>query len=151
MHDGADGPALPPGHLERVDDDVGGDAVGDRPADDAAGERVDHGRAVDPAVAGAMLRDVAEPEPIRLVRAELPLHQVVVRGGVGLPAAPLPAMTDASEVRLPHQPCHAFPADMDAQPESQLGMHARRPVGAARARVDLPDGGRQRVVREPAQ
>ena len=53
------------------------------------GERIDHGGAVDPAVFRAVLRDVAEPEPepVRLRRPELPSHEILMRRGVGLPAA----------------------------------------------------------------
>lgn len=107
---------------------------------------VDHRRAVYPAIAGSMLRDVAEPEPIRTIGAELPLNQVFVRGGVGLPAAPLATMRDAREIGEPHQPRDTLAGHVRAHPKPQFRMHARRPVGAARARVDLPDPGRQRIV-----
>jgi hypothetical protein len=90
--------------LPRVDDDLGGDPVADRPADDAAAERVDDGGAVDLSVSRAVLCDVAEPEPVGRVSAELPLHEVLVRGGVGLPAAPLPAVRDSGQPAQSHQP-----------------------------------------------
>lgn len=94
----------PAGHLKRVDDDLGSDPVADRPADDAAAERVDDGGAVDPSVSRAMLCDVAEPEPVGRVSAELPLHGVLVSGGVGRPAAPLPAVRDSGQPAQPYQP-----------------------------------------------
>ena len=65
------GTAPPPGHLKRVDDDLRGDAIADRPADDTARVGVDHGGAADPSVSRAVLRDVTEP--VRRVCAELPL------------------------------------------------------------------------------
>jgi hypothetical protein len=50
--------------------------VRDRPADDPAGEHVEHYGRVDPAFAGAVLGDAGDPQPVRLIGAEVALHQV---------------------------------------------------------------------------
>ena len=116
VNDGAGlGAASPAGHLEGVDDDLGGDPIRDRPADDPAAGRVDHRSAVNPAILRAVLGDVAEPEPVRGVRAELPLHEVLVGGRVGLPSAPFPAMRDPDQSGVAHEPGDAFAADVNAQ------------------------------------
>lgn len=64
--------ALPADHLEGVDEELGADVVGDGPADDPSGERVDDGAAVNPAVGGAVLGDVGEPDPVGSLGAERP-------------------------------------------------------------------------------
>jgi hypothetical protein len=52
-HDAVDVPATGrDGHLERRGDQRGAQVVGDPPADDAAGEQVDHGGQEQPALAG---------------------------------------------------------------------------------------------------
>lgn len=79
------GVAPPAGRLERVDDDLCGDPVADGLADDAAAGRVDHCHAVDPAILRAVLDVIAESEPIRCVRADLPLHKILKSGRLGLP------------------------------------------------------------------
>jgi hypothetical protein len=49
------GTAASDGHLERVDDKVSTEMVGERPADHAAGVAVDHNREVEPALPGAQV------------------------------------------------------------------------------------------------
>lgn len=51
---------------------------------------------------------------------------------------------------LPHQPCDAFAADVNTEPEPQLGQHARRPISRARVGVDATDCCRQLRVRDGA-
>ena len=46
--------------LEGADDDIGGHALGQRPAHEHAGVQVDHRRQVEPALAGAQVGDVAD-------------------------------------------------------------------------------------------
>ena len=77
------GTAAPAGHLERVDDDLRGDPISDRAPHDAAAERVDHRSAGDPSDLRAVLRDIAEPEPVRPIGMELALHEVLMRRSVG--------------------------------------------------------------------
>jgi hypothetical protein len=91
-HGSGVGAASPAGHLERVDDDLRGDPVADRPPHDPPAERVEHGGTVDPPILRAVLRDIAEPEPVRRVRSELPLHEILVCGSVRLPSTALPTV-----------------------------------------------------------
>ena len=79
------GTTAPASHLECVDGDLRGDPIRDRPSHDPSAERVDDGGAVDPSVSRTMLRDFAKLEPVRRVCAELPLHEILVGGGVRLP------------------------------------------------------------------
>lgn len=44
---------MPVDHLEGVDDDLGGDRVVDRPAEDSVAEHVEDHRAIDPSVSRA--------------------------------------------------------------------------------------------------
>jgi hypothetical protein len=138
--------ASPPGHLERVNDDLRGDPVGDRPTDDAATERVDNRGAVDPSISRAMLGDVAEPQPVRLGRAELALHEIRVRRRVGLPASPFALMRHPCEAVEAHESGDALLADVNAEPEPQFGEHPRGAIGATRVEVNLPDRGRERCI-----
>ncbi len=59
------GVAPPAGHVQGVYDQFGAQVIGDGPADREAGEHVDHDRAVDPALAGAVLGDVGDPQLVR--------------------------------------------------------------------------------------
>lgn len=95
-----------------------------------------------------MLRDVAEPQSIRRIGAELPFHEVLVGCGVRLPPASLPAVRDAHEPVDSHQPGDAFPANVNAEPEPQLGKHTRRPIRLPRVSVDPTDRGRQLRIRD---
>lgn len=145
------GSSSPAGHLERVDDDLGSDPIGDRPADDTTAECVDDRSAVDPAVVRAMLRDVAEPESVRLGCAELSLHEIIVRCCVGFPTAPLATVRDAGEAVKAHESGDPLLADVDTEPEPQLGQHSRGAISAPRVAVNLPDRRRQRLVRDRPQ
>ena len=89
----------------------------DQPTIQAA-ERVYHGRAVDPPVSRSVLGDVAEPQPVRRIGTELPFHEILVRGGVRLPAASLPVMRAAHKTVQSHQPRDAFAANVNAEPEA---------------------------------
>src|SRR5690606_26045122 len=100
--------ALPASHLEGVNDDLGSDAIRDRPSDHAPRIGVDHGRAIDPAVFDAVLRDVGEPQPVWPVGTEDPLHEVLVQGWGWLPSVPLPAMTHALQTGQAHQARNPF-------------------------------------------
>ena len=133
------GAALPAGHLQGVDDELGADVVRDRPADDASGERVHDGAAVDPSVVGAVLGDVGEPHPIRRLSDELALDEVVVGGRLGLPVAMFALVADPAQASDAHQARDALTAADQAEAEAELGVDPRRAVGAARVVVDLHD------------
>jgi len=71
MNDGSwFGLASPPRHIERVNNELCADVVGDRPSDHAAGEHVHDGRAIDLPGPPRMSRDVSDPELVRAVRDE---------------------------------------------------------------------------------
>ena len=99
------GPAAPAGHLEGVDDQFGAHVVGDRPADDDPAEDVEHGGAVDLALAGGVFGNVGDPQSIRCVGDEPALHQVLMNGrGRSGPAAAtrgVPARQDGLRAVLP--------------------------------------------------
>lgn len=89
-----------------------------------------------------MSRDVAEPEPVRCVGSELPLHEVFVRGRVRLPTSAFAAMRNPDQPICAHQPRDKLARDVDAEPQPQFGQHPRRAVGCSRVGVDPPDRGR---------
>ena len=71
----------PDRHLERVDDKLGADVIGDRPANDAAAERVEHDRAIELAGVGGRLGDVPDQQPVRATGGEVAAGRSV--GGAG--------------------------------------------------------------------
>lgn len=79
------GLALPERQLQRVDDQLDAQVVGDRPADTPAKPDVEHDGEVEPALSGAALGDVGDVQPIGLGRGEPPLHRVLDRLGGGVP------------------------------------------------------------------
>ena len=76
-HRPADRVALLDRHPERVAGQRRGRVVADRPADDAAAERVEHDRAVDLALAGRVLGDVGQPQLVGPVAAELAVDEIL--------------------------------------------------------------------------
>jgi hypothetical protein len=69
--------ATPDRHLQRVDDKLAAEVIGDRPADDATGERVEDDREADLAGVSRVLGDVTDPEPIGCVHGEAAVHEIV--------------------------------------------------------------------------
>jgi hypothetical protein len=63
--------------LERVDDELGAHVVLERPADDAAAEAVDDNGEVEPALPGAQVGDVGDPQPVRRRRLEVTLDEIL--------------------------------------------------------------------------
>src|SRR4051794_28887323 len=76
-HGAAVGVASLDRHPERVRGQASGRLVADRPADDAAAERVEDDRAVDLALPGRVLGDVGQPELIRTLSPEDAVDEVV--------------------------------------------------------------------------
>lgn len=142
------GTTAPAGHLERVDDDLRGDPVRDRPPHDPPRVGVDDGCAVNPAVFRPVLGDVAEPEPVRRVRSELSLHEILMRRSVRLPASPFATVGHAGEAVEAHQPGDALLPKADAEPESQFCQHPWGAVGLSRVGADATDRSRQLLVRD---
>jgi hypothetical protein len=93
-------------HVEGVQDQVGAQVVGHRPADDPAGEAVQHDREVEPTLAGALLGDVGDPQPVRCWWGEVAFDQVGGWGGVWvaagqpLPSAPVAALEASGRISL---------------------------------------------------
>ncbi len=88
--------------LEGADDDIGGHALGQRPAHEHAGVQVDHRRQVEPALAGAQVGDVAD-ELVGGHRArEVPPDQV--GPWLGVPVG------DRRPLRLVRRACRGSPA-----------------------------------------
>ena len=136
------------GHTQSVGDQFGAHVVSDRPADDPAGERVEHGGAVHLALLGGVLGDVGDPEAVRLGHREVAFDQV--RAGCGSRVADRTAAVsppvEALNACLTHQPGDPFEVDLIAQFHRQLGVHARRTVRPAGLLVDLPDDLEQQLV-----
>jgi hypothetical protein len=149
MNGSGRGPALPERHLQGVNDQLRAQVVGDRPANDPAGEHVQDDGEVDPALAAAVLGDVGDVEPIGLVGGEPPLHQIL--GGlcslVAAGAAAQPTPVHALQPGTAHQPLHSLAADPDVLAESQFSVHAARTVGAVGGGVHRGDGLGQHRIR----
>ena len=119
--------------LEGADDDIGGHALGQRPAHEHAGVQVDHRRQVEPALAGAQVGDVAD-ELVGGHRArEVPPDQV--GPWLGVPVGdrrPLRLVRRAAaDPQLAHALAHTVQRDA-AQAVGQEGLHeprAEAPVG----------------------
>jgi hypothetical protein len=134
------GSAAGDGHLERVDDKLGAQVVGDRPADDPAAVAVHHRGQIQPALPGAQIGDVSDPQPVRASGLKVALDEVGRRSDAGHADRGLAATAadQAADLGLAHQALDALAADPDAL-VAQLGVHPRGAVGAASALVDLPD------------
>lgn len=91
----------------------------DRPSDGNPVEAVDDRAQVDlPAAREPELGDVGEPQPVGLVGAEPPVHEVLRRLGdladVGAVAPGAPLVVDDLEALLAHHAAHALLARLDA-------------------------------------
>src|SRR5215212_8286380 len=133
--------SLADGHLQGVQDQFSAQVVGHRPANDPTRERVqDHGE-VQPALVGALLGNVGDPELIGTGRCEPALDEIWCRrrGGIAPGQPTTPPTVDALQAVLAHDAGDAFAADMDAQAQAQLGVDAWGAVGATAAVMDLAD------------
>jgi hypothetical protein len=142
------GVALGDGHVQGVQDQLGAEVVGHRPADDPAGERVqDHGE-VQPALTGALLGDVSDPQAVGSWWTELARDQIRgrCRGRVAASEPVGSAAMDADDTAGAHEPSDTLAADSDVQPQAQLSVDAWGAVGATAAGVDLADLADERLV-----
>lgn len=112
--------------------------VSDRPADDLAGEHVEHGCAVDLALTGGVFGDVGAPQPVRRVGNEPPPDKVVMRGRQPFPAA-LAAVTDTDQPSAAHQSGDPLAPAPQTQAKTQLGVHPGRSIGATGGGERGPD------------
>jgi hypothetical protein len=122
--------ASPAGHVQRVDDQLGAQVIGDRPAHDAAGPGVDDTTQIDLALGGRVLGDVAAPEPIRTVHAEVAIDQVRIRRGRRVAAGTSPPAArpmQPDDAMQAHEALHLFVIDPPAEAEAQLMDHPRVP------------------------
>jgi hypothetical protein len=148
MHQAWGGVALSDGHVQGVQDQLGAEVVGHRPADDPAGERVqDHGE-VQPALTGALLGDVSDPQAVGSWWTELARDQIRgrCRGRVAASEPVGSAAMDADDTAGAHEPSDTLAADSDVQPQAQLSVDAWGAVGATAAGVDLADLADERLV-----
>lgn len=128
-------------HLERVEDELGAQMVGHRPADDQPGEQVLDVREIQEPFPGRDVGDVRRPRLVRVGRAKVALEQVGSDPDARQPdrRAPALACRNPGDTSRSHQPLDALSPDVDAMPEPQLGVNAARAVGAVRGGVDLLD------------
>lgn len=129
--------------LQGVQRQIGPERAGDPSADDPARKGVDYEGPIDEAPPGGHVGEVRDPELVRTLRAEVPVHQVpgarsgLVRVG-GPPEAPVPG--DAPQALLAHEaleraPSHRNPLPVELPPELpgaarlEVLPHTRRIVG----------------------
>lgn len=144
----ATGVALLDRHPERVARQPCGGVVADRPADDAAAERVEHDRAVDLALPRGVLGDVGQPELVWPLAPKDAVDEVL--GGRTGHAPPFARTVAAGDSGALHQHRNRVVADPDPAPEHELGMDTIGAVAAVRGGVDLADQiGQPRVPNRP--
>ena len=80
------------GHLERVDDQLGAQMVGHRPADDQPGEQILDVRQVEESFPGRDVGDVRRPRLVRPGRAKVTLDQIGSDPHAGQPHGRAPAL-----------------------------------------------------------
>ena len=100
--------------------------VRDRPAHDAAAERVEDDRQVHLALAGGVFGDVHHPQPVGAVGVELAADEVVAGFGAVPAGAAVPAAAmDPGHAGLAHQPLDPLARAAGPEAQPQLGMHPR--------------------------
>ena len=125
--------------LQRRHGDVGGHAVEKRPADHHAGAQVDHGRQVEPPLAGAQVGDVADELVGGDGAREVAAHQVGPGPGLGVGDGGALARVGraAAYAQLAHQfqhPCSASGARTPAAASrARTGSRTCGPIPATRA------------------
>jgi hypothetical protein len=85
-----------------------------------------------------VLRDVSDPQPVRIVESEVAVDEVARCWRVVLHSTPSRAW-QALQACSTHQHLHGVVAHGDPMPEGQLGVNPTSPVGATRRDVDLGD------------
>ena len=129
-------------HVQRIEHELRGECGGHRPADDPPAEGIEHDGEIEKARPRRNVGDVGDPQPIRRSAMKLrstrsgawrpPSRTVVVTNLRRLtPARPACRINRATRLRPTRMPLGG-----------QLGMNARRTVGAVRGRVCGTDLGR---------
>jgi hypothetical protein len=118
--------SAPDRHLESVDDEFGTDVIGDRPAHNSSGVRVEHDRAIELAGVGAVFGHVHDPQPVRSVGVELAGDEIVVEfsGEITFRASVASPTIDPGHAGLAHQPFNSLARTERVEAEPELGMHA---------------------------
>ena len=130
------------GGFQRRHRDVGGHAARQRPPDHHARVQVDHGRQVQPALAGAQVGDVAH-ELVGGDRArEVAAHQVGPGLGLGVGNRGALALVwrAAAYAQLAHQLAHPIQGQ-SGELGGQEALHEPRAEPAVRLQPDAPHGG----------
>ena len=124
-----DGPAIVERLLQGVEDEAGLGGAGHPPADDPAGERVDHEGHVDEALPRRDVGEIRHPQGIRTRRLELPVYLVgrARRRLVADRRSHRLATRYALQPQLPHQARHRAACHVDAFP-LQLPPDLANPV-----------------------
>jgi hypothetical protein len=126
------------GHANRVQDELGAQVVGHRPAHDLAAEGVDHDGEVDEALPGAQIADVGDPQLIGDGSGEVAFDPIRCGRGRDRAAALLaaPAPVHSLDRAQPHQSSHplAIPAvpavaDFCGQPAGAIDPAVLDPGG----------------------
>jgi hypothetical protein len=123
-------PAAGDGHLERVDDELGAHVVGHAPADDPPTVSVLDGGQVQPALPGAQVGQVGDPELVGLLGPDASLDEVIGDADTGhRDRGPATLVAHkAGDPGLAHEPLHALASDADPILEPQVGVDARGAV-----------------------
>ena len=118
-------------HPQRVEDQVGAHVAGELPTDDAAGERVQHEAEEHGPFPAAQIREVRDPQRIRLLSGEHAVHEIwpTLDAGVGCGGPPrLPAPFRALKAFLAHQPRNLITTGVHAVALQRL-VHPPIPIG----------------------
>lgn len=91
------------------------------------------GDEVQPALPGAQVGDVGDPEPVGLGGQERSVDEVLADPDAGHPNRRLAALSSdqAADAGLAHEPLDALATDPDAVGHGQFGVDARRSVDPA--------------------
>ena len=119
----------------------------DRPAYDAAAERIEDDRAVHLAFAGRVLGDVRHPQLIATLAFELPLHAIRRASDMGIASVSRSAR-EPLQMRSAHQALHGLSPYGYPVSQRQLGMDSAYSVGASRLGMHTTDDLRQPSVTE---
>jgi hypothetical protein len=135
------GTPVPDGHVEGVEDELGAEVVGHRPADHPTRVDIQDDGQIQPARPGRDVGDVSRPDTVGCGRSELAVDQVRSRRGPGVASgqAPPPAPVAADEPGGPHQPGHPLAAYLHTVVQPQLGMDPWGTIGGPAASMDRPD------------
>jgi hypothetical protein len=96
---------------------------------------------VEPALPGAQVGDVGDPEHVRGDGAKAALDEVIGDLDAGHPDRGAPSLScdQPGDLGRPHEPLYALARHGDAVTESQLGLHPPRSVDLPVLSVDLLD------------